>query len=139
MEIVVRSFRFAADEDDEVMEAGFAEADDGSGFVLLIQRGLYESDEQDIALGMDTYCLVSGGKSIYGGLIRAVRKERGVDLVLSREAASLLALPANLELRLDGPPDDVAEILDGLPRIVDWGREGERPELVDFDGWRGEV
>ncbi|WP_309111646.1 Imm10 family immunity protein [Saccharothrix sp.] len=138
VEVTARYFRFVEDEDDEVLEAGFAETEDGTGFVLLIQRSLYEPEEQEVHLGMDTYCLVSGGQSIYGGLRRAVRLDQGLDLTLSSEAAELLELPVDLQVRLDGEAAAAAEVLDALPRIVMWGREEERPELLGFDGGRSQ-
>lgn len=137
VEVTARYFRFVEDEDDEVLEAGFAETEDGTGFVLLIQRSLYEPEEQEVRLGMDTYCLVSGGQSIYGGLRRAVRFDQRLDLTLSSEAAELLELPVDLQVRLDGEAA-AAEVLDALPRIVMWGREEERPELLGFDGGRSQ-
>lgn len=67
MELFAQSVGFEIDEEDEVVEAGFSEGIDDPGFTLLIQRTDYEPDEQDISLGMDTYCLVSGGRTHYGG------------------------------------------------------------------------
>ncbi|WP_447005149.1 Imm10 family immunity protein [Saccharothrix isguenensis] len=128
----VRFFGYVEDDVDEVVEIGLAESDDGAGFVLLIQRTDYEPDEQDIALGMDTYCLVSGGRTHYGGVLRAARDGNTLHLRIAADAASLLDLPEQLAITLDGPADDVAAFFTGLPGVLDWGRPADRPVLVNL-------
>lgn len=132
LELIARSFGYAEDDDDEVLECGFSENEDGSGFVLLIQRTLYEPDEQDILLGFDTYCLVAGGRTHYGGIVRAEREGNLLRLDVSSKAARVLEVPANLEVHLEGSVDDVEDFFSGLPAILDWGREEGRPILVGF-------
>jgi hypothetical protein len=128
----VRFFAYVEDEVDEVVEVGLAERDDGTGFVLLLQRTDYEPDEQDIALGMDTYCLVSGGRTYYGGVLRAARDGNTLRLWITADAASLLELPEQLTIMLDGAADDVTAVFAGLPGVLDWGRPTDRPVLVNL-------
>lgn len=132
MRTTVRFFGYVEDDLDEVVEVGLAESDDGTGFVLLLQRAGYEPDEQDIALGLDTYCLVSGGRTHYGGVLRAARDGDTLHVRITADAASLLDLPEQFTITLDGPADDVAAVFAGLPGVLDWGRPADRPVLVNL-------
>ncbi|WP_406270858.1 Imm10 family immunity protein [Actinacidiphila glaucinigra] len=130
MELVAQSVGFEADEDDEVLEAGFSEGVDDPGFTLLIQRSDYEPDEQDISLGFDTYCLVTGGRTHYGGILRVEWDGGVLRFDVSTHAAAVLNVPENLTVRFEAPAEDVEAYLTGLPEILDWGRMEERPVLV---------
>ncbi|MFJ8149121.1 Imm10 family immunity protein [Streptomyces sp. NPDC096048] len=132
MEIVAQSVGFEVDEEDEVREAGFSEGADEPGFTLLIQRSDYEPDEQDISLGFDTYCLVSGGRSHYGGLRRVERDAEMIRFLFSSQAAAVLGISESLTVRFEAPTQSVEAYSSGLPGILDWGRETERPILVGF-------
>lgn len=132
MELVARSVGFEIDEEDEVVEAGFSEGVDDPGFTLLIQRTDYEPDEQDISLGMDTYCLVSGGRTHYGGLLRVEWDGAALSFALSGRAAAVLNIQESLVVRFDAPAGNVEAYMAGLPGILDWGRAEERPVLVGF-------
>ncbi|MER6447604.1 Imm10 family immunity protein [Streptomyces venezuelae] len=130
--MISRSFGYEEDDVDEVVEAGFSEGADGAGFVLSVQRTAYEPDDQDVALGMDTYCLVSGGRSHYGGMLRARRDGDSLQLNFSPAASSSLGIPAEIRVIFEGPVDSIAEFFSGLPGILAWGRPEERPELIGF-------
>jgi hypothetical protein len=72
--------------------------DERSGVTMEIQRSLV-FDEQDAANGMDTYCLVaSAGPTHYGGLESWAVDDGMLTLGLSEEAATVLELPANVEI-----------------------------------------
>jgi hypothetical protein len=131
-EVVARSFGYEEDDVDEVVEAGFSEGSDGTGFVLSIQRTAYEPDDQDVSLGMDTYCLSSGGITHYGGIVRAVKDGNSLQLVLSPESSSSLGIPEEITVHFEGPTGAAASFFAGLPGILDWGRAEDRPELVGF-------
>ncbi len=132
MELIAQSVGFEIDEEDEVVEAGFSEGIDDPGFTLLIQRTDYEADEKDISLGMDTYCLVSGGRTHYGGLLRVEWDGDSIRFTLSGKAASVLNIPESLTIRFEAPVENVEAYVAGLPDILDWGRSEERPVLVGF-------
>ncbi|NUT98134.1 MAG: hypothetical protein HOY78_39595 [Saccharothrix sp.] len=134
MEITARSFGYVEDDEDEVLEAGFSEHEDGSGLVLLLQATAHEPDEQEIRLGMDTYCLVSAGRTHYGGLRRVERDGDLVRFSFDADAVEVLELPAELAVRLDGPPEAVQRFFAGLPLVLTRGRETGWPELVGFPG-----
>ncbi|MFJ3978144.1 Imm10 family immunity protein [Streptomyces sp. NPDC090021] len=132
LEITARYFGYEEDDDDEVVEAALSESLDGTGFVLSMQRTTYEPDDQDVSMGMDTYCLVSGGKSHYGGVLRARREGNLIHLVISPAASSLLGLPEEIRASLAGSPLAISEFFSGLPGILQWGRREDRAELIGF-------
>ncbi|MGW6460137.1 Imm10 family immunity protein [Streptomyces sp. NPDC055078] len=132
MEITARSVGYEEDEVDEVIEAGFSERGDGSGFVLSIQRTAYEPDDQDVSLGMDTYCLSSGGRTHYGGILRAVKEGNSLQLSISSQAALSLDIPEEIKVHLDAPDNTVESFFGGLPGILVWGRMEDRPMLIGF-------
>ncbi|MFE8017021.1 Imm10 family immunity protein [Streptomyces antibioticus] len=132
MEVVAQSVGFEIDEEDEVVEAGFSEGVEDPGFTLLIQRTDYEPDEQDISLGMDTYCLVSGGRTHYGGLLRVEREGHVLRFDIAGRAAAVLNVPERVTVRFDAPAENVEAYMAGLPSILDWGRAEERPVLLGF-------
>ncbi len=53
----------------EVLSAGVSEGEDGSGMALVFVCSLREPDEQDIASGMDTYCLVTADQAAAYGVV----------------------------------------------------------------------
>ncbi|MCP3784119.1 Imm10 family immunity protein [Micromonospora sp. A3M-1-15] len=132
--IVAHAAGFEHDEDDEVVEAGFAEGVDGSGFALMFQRTDYEPDEQDIRLGMDTYCLTTGdGRTHYGGLLAAELDDGQLTLRLSPDAAGTIGIAEITTVRLDVDAASLSAFRDGLPLVVNWGRSHDIPTLRGFD------
>ncbi len=70
--------------------------DTESGDTLELQRSI-QDDEQDRALGMDTYCFVHDGATHYGGL-KGWRVESGtLTLRLKWTAARVLGLPRTVK------------------------------------------
>lgn len=132
MELTAQEFGYEEDESDEVFEAGFSGVLGGSEFVLLIQRSEFDPDEQDTSLGMDTYCLASGGRTNYGGVTKATRDGHFLYLEMSPEAAAVLEIPASLRVRLEESVGNVNEFFEGLAGILEWGRTEERPALAGF-------
>ncbi|MFF0154450.1 Imm10 family immunity protein [Micromonospora sp. NPDC005203] len=132
--IVAHAAGFEHDEDDEVVEAGFAEGADGSGFALMFQRTDYEPDEQDISLDMDTYCLTTGdGRTHYGGLLGAELDGGQLTLRLAPGAAEAIGLSEVTTVRLHVDAASLAALRNGLPQVVNWGRCEEIPTLQGFE------
>jgi hypothetical protein len=118
--------------DPDFIEAGIAEGTDGSGFVLSFMCGGDEPDEQDVALGMDTHCLVTAGQGTAYGCVRSVVLDGNV-LRVSLDPSSLPALglvDAEIEAILEAPAEDVAAFRAVLPEVLAYGREDARPERV---------
>ncbi|BCY10457.1 Imm10 family immunity protein [Actinoplanes sp. L3-i22] len=117
----------------EVDEAGFAEEPDGSGFALMFQRTDYEPDEQDVRLGFDTYCLTTGdGRTHYGGLRSANLAGADLTLTISPDASAAVGLAEISTIKLDVDAVSLADFREGLPQVVNWGRESEIPALSGF-------
>lgn len=65
-----RAARTEIDPDGYFTEAVLAEGADGSGFILMFMAGEEEPDDQEVALGMDTHCLVTAGQGTPYGCVR---------------------------------------------------------------------
>jgi hypothetical protein len=90
--------------------------DEPSGDTLEIQRAL-TFDEQDAATGMDTYCLVrAAGATHYGGVESWAVEDSKLTLTLSRQAATMLQLPPEVEISVS--PSDQTTLLEHLTRLV---------------------
>jgi hypothetical protein len=135
-EIVARAAGFDRDDDIQCITAGFAEFADGSGLGLLFQAATCEPDEQDVQLGMDTYCITTGDQRAtrYGGLIRAELTGNELLLVFSREAGEDFDLDGGMKVRLDVDERALREFKEGFPQVVlvPWGRANQRPKLSGF-------
>lgn len=90
-------------------------ADEESGDTLEIQRSL-TLDDQDLALGMDTYCLVRGGAAHYGGVEAYEIGDSFVRFTLAGPAATLLELPGSFEIPVGS--DGIALLLERLPSLL---------------------
>ncbi|WP_203754037.1 Imm10 family immunity protein [Actinoplanes cyaneus] len=131
--MVARAAGFEIDDADEVVEAGFAEEPDGSGFALMFQRTDYEPDEQDVRFGFDTYCLTTGdGRTHYGGLRSAKLAGADLTLTISPDASATIGVAEVSTITLDVDADSLAAFRDGLPQVVNWGRDSEIPALSGF-------
>lgn len=94
-----------------------AEHLDGSGRRIELQRTC-SPDEQDRALGQDTYCLVTeSGATHYGGIDHWAVEEGRPRLSLSTDAATALRLDTALSIRLP-PDDDHSTVVEGLAAVV---------------------
>ena len=96
--------------------------DGASDDVLAIQRALH-FDDQDIALGMGTYCLVRGGLTHYGGVLNWKLTRGTLTLALDLEAARVLQLPDEVSLLIS--PDGLPFLEDHLERLLRLARGGE--------------
>jgi hypothetical protein len=90
---------------------------------------LDEGDEQEIALGMDTYCLVvdPGQATFYGGVRDFKVGSDTLNISWSKEAASALGMPAETVFSLNIRPDQRDLLQNGLNRVLASGRVSEVP------------
>lgn len=79
-------------DDEYCLVAGVAERDDGTGRALMFQAAHEPPDEQEVRLGMDTYCLVTENQATAYGCVRelAIDGER-MHVVVSQEALATSA------------------------------------------------
>jgi Immunity protein 10 len=92
---------------------GLAEHRDGTGLSLVFQRAL-TFDEQDRAMGTDTFCVSDEwGATVYGG-VSYTMDGATLKLELSPEATAALRLPPRLELRLNVDEHVLQEVGEAL-------------------------
>lgn len=117
---------------DDCMTAGVAESNDEKGFSLLFMCDFDEPDEQDVSLGMDTYCLVTPDQGTAYGCVRDVELTDDVlRVTLDSESLDNLGLTDPVvEALLRAPAADVARLREVLPRILAYGRPDTRPRLI---------
>jgi len=88
---------------------GFADKKHDTEQYLMLQRSFEEDeDEQDEALGMDTYHVEWGGQqnSCYGGIGRFVLKRSGAEVIFEGEAARRMDGLEHLSIVFDLPTSE---------------------------------
>ncbi|MFC9735011.1 hypothetical protein ACFWGM_36135 [Streptomyces roseolus] len=133
------TYRFTArvatteiDPDGYFTEAALAEGEDGSGFILMFMMGEEELDDQEVALGMDTHCLVTAGQgTAYGCVREAVLTGNVLRVSLRPEALADLRLnDGEIEAVIEAPPGDVVLFREVLAQVLAYGRADARPARV---------
>ncbi|MFB8206354.1 MULTISPECIES: Imm10 family immunity protein [unclassified Streptomyces] len=133
------TFRFTArvagveiDPADCFTEAGLSETEDGNGFILSFMSGEEDPDDQEIALGMDTHCLVTAGQgTAYGCVREAVMEGNVLRVVLDPEALESLRLEdTEIEALIEAPAHDVARFRETLAQVLGYGRTDALPTRV---------
>ncbi|MCX4710331.1 Imm10 family immunity protein [Streptomyces fimicarius] len=133
------TYRFTAqiawgvdDPDEDCVQAGVAESDEEEGFSLHFMCDFEDPGPQEIALGMDTHCLVTPDQGTAYGCIRTVEFERDLlRVTLDPESLDDLDLRDHvIEAVLRAPAEDVARLREVLPRILEYGRPAARARLT---------
>ncbi|MFF0400074.1 hypothetical protein ACFYSJ_30610 [Streptomyces sp. NPDC005248] len=133
------TYRFTArvatteiDPDGYFTEAALAESEDGSGFILMFMAGEDDPDDQEIALGMDTHCLVTAGQgTAYGCVREAVLTGNVLRVSLRSEALEDLRLSdGEIEAVIEAPAEDVALFREVLTRVLAYGRADAVPTRI---------
>lgn len=126
-----RAVRTEIDPDGYFTEAALAEGEDGSGFILMFMAGEEEPDDQEIALGMDTHCLVTAGQgTAYGCVREAVLAGSVLRVLLDPEALDDLRLSdGEIEAVLEAPAEDIAQFRKVLAKVLTYGRANAVPAL----------
>ncbi|MEV5576651.1 Imm10 family immunity protein [Spirillospora sp. NPDC052269] len=129
-----RAVAAEADEDDETYVAGVAEQEYGGGHELTFMCCLYEPDEQDIALGLDSYCLVTPNQgTAYGGVKEVRMKGRVLRVVVDPGKLEALGLDEpEIEVTLDVEEAQIEQLREGLRRVLTHGRPSERPAVLEL-------
>ncbi|MFF8601519.1 Imm10 family immunity protein [Streptomyces sp. NPDC015232] len=115
-----------------VPTAGVAESGDEESFALEFQGGFGEPDEQNIRLGMDSYCVVTPDQNTAYGCVRTVELEGNL-LRVTFDPASVDDLYLNdsvVEAVLHAPVEDVARMREALTRILTYGRTDALPTFL---------
>ncbi|POX58653.1 hypothetical protein C3492_37115 [Streptomyces sp. Ru62] len=133
------TYRFTArvatteiDPDGYFTEAALAEEADGSGFILMFMAGEDDPDEQEVAMGMDTHCLVTAGQgTAYGCVREAVLTGKVLRVSLDPDALENLRLSdSEVEAVIDAPDEDVVQFRKVLAQVLAYGRADALPVRV---------
>jgi hypothetical protein len=137
-EMVAHVVGFAEEEELGCFTAGFSEFDTDAGFSLLFQAqaDAHAPDQQDIELGMDTYCIVTGDQSQvhYGGLQHAKLAGKELQLIFKPGIGHKFGVADKLRVRLEVSECALQEFKEGFRQVVSvpWGRATEKPTLSGF-------
>ncbi|KMS89906.1 MULTISPECIES: Imm10 family immunity protein [Streptomyces] len=133
------TYRFTArvatteiDPDGYFTEAALAEEADGSGFILMFMAGEDDPDEQEVAMGMDTHCLVTAGQgTAYGCVREAVLTGKVLRVSLDPDALENLRLSdSEVEAVIEAPDEDVVQFRKVLAQVLAYGRADALPVRV---------
>ncbi|XSG77256.1 Imm10 family immunity protein [Herpetosiphon llansteffanensis] len=92
--------------DDDILAIVFADDPEEPDDYLELQRSFAEPDEQDIALGMDTYCIsTAAGATTYGGITSFVIRGNQCTIDLAASAAAEIGI-AQYQIELNLTADD---------------------------------
>ncbi|MGH3310733.1 MAG: Imm10 family immunity protein [Streptomyces sp.] len=127
-----RAARTEIDPDGYFTEAALAEGEDGSGFILMFMAGEEEPDDQEVALGMDTHCLVTAGQgTAYGCVREAVLTGNVLRVSLDPEALEDLRLTdSEIEAVIEAPDEDIVLFREVLAQVLGYGRADAVPTRV---------
>ncbi|MFE7156775.1 Imm10 family immunity protein [Streptomyces sp. NPDC057636] len=127
-----RAARTEIDPDGYFTEAALAEGEDGSGFILMFMTGEEEPDDQEVALGMDTHCLVTAGQgTAYGCVREAVLTGNVLRVSLDPEALEDLRLTdSEIEAVIEAPAEDIVLFREVLAQVLGYGRADAAPTRV---------
>ncbi|MET7790100.1 Imm10 family immunity protein [Streptomyces sp900116325] len=127
-----RAARTEIDPDGYFTEAALAEREDGSGFILMFMAGEDEPDDQEIALGMDTHCLVTAGQgTAYGCVREAVLTDNVLHVALDPDALEDLRLDdSEIEAVIEAPAEDVVQFREVLAQVLNYGRADAVPSRL---------
>ena len=119
-------------DDGDCLVAGVAERGDGTGRELIFQASIEEPDEQDVDLGMDTYCLVTEQQGTSYGCVQELTIDGDRLRLLLREGAwEDLGLPDSaIEVRLAVDTHAIDQLRESLRQIMSYGRESARPSVL---------
>lgn len=133
------TYRFTArvvtieiDPDGYFTEAALAEGGDGSGFIPMFMAGKEDPDEQEVALSMDTHCLVTARQgTAYGCVREAVLTGNVLRVSLHPEALTDLRLSdGEIESVIEAPAEDVLRFREVLAKVLAYARADARPTRV---------
>jgi Immunity protein 10 len=124
----------AGEDDSDIYILGVRETaeDDSWSLVFMECDDDDAEDEQEIALGMDTYCLVvdPGQATFYGGVLECELTAGQLRLLLTEEAAKALGTPTELSFALAMDVEQVRMVSRGLARVLTSGRPDAVPRQL---------
>lgn len=123
----------AGEDDGDVYVLGLRHsAEESESWSLMFMECYDAEDEQEVALGMDTYYLVvdPGQATAYGGVSQCVVDEGHLRLVLATDTAEALGTPTELDFALAMDEEQIEMVKRGLTRVLASGRRNAIPSLL---------
>jgi immunity protein 10 of polymorphic toxin system len=122
----------AGEDDGDVYVVGVRETADAESWTLLFIECDDSEEDQEITLGMDTYCLVTspGQATYYGGVRECEMSAPELRFALTDDAAATLAMPAETRFVLDLSPRQHELLRRGLLRVLTSGRADAHPQIL---------
>jgi hypothetical protein len=119
-------------DDEYCLVAAVAERDDGTGRALMFQSGPEPPDEQDVGLGMDTYCLVTEDHGTAYGCVRELAIDGDhMQVSIAQEALADLGLDdATIRIQLAVEAQSIEVLRGYLRRILTYGRPEAQPLVL---------
>ncbi|HKD28455.1 MAG TPA: Imm10 family immunity protein [Xanthobacteraceae bacterium] len=124
--------RDAGEDDTNVYTVGVRESLDPESWSLMFMECYDAEDEQNISLGMDTYCLVvdPGQATFYGGVAECELSDDQLVLRLTEHAAEALGTPTDIRLGLALDSAKLEVLRRGLRRVLTSGRANAVPQRL---------
>jgi len=124
--------RDAGEDDTSVYSVGLRESLDPECWSLIFMECYDAEDEQNISLGMDTYCLVvdPGQWTVYGGVVECELSDDRLILRLTERAAEKLRTPTDMRLGLALDSAKLEVLRRGLRRVLTSGRANAVPQRL---------
>jgi hypothetical protein len=119
----------AGEDDTVVYTVGVRESPDSECWSLCFMECYDAEDEQNISLGMDTYCLVvdPGQRTVYGGVVECELSDDLLILRLTERAAEKLRTPTEMGFGLALDSTKLEVLRRGLRRVLTSGRANAVP------------
>jgi hypothetical protein len=100
-----------------------ADTADHPSALLELQRSFEAFDQQDVELGMDTYCVVaSSGATHYGGIVSCTLTDTLLQVMLSEEASASLGVTGYV-IRLMLSSSEKASLRSGLIMLFEHDKQ----------------
>ena len=124
----------AGEDDSDVYVLGLRASADNEAWSLLLMECDDAEDEQEIARGMDTYCLVvdPGQRTAYGGVLECELTDARLRLLLTEATATDLGVPMELSFTLALSADQLRTVRVGLERVLASGRTDAVPQVLNL-------
>ncbi|MFD9207429.1 hypothetical protein ACFVZM_14280 [Streptomyces sioyaensis] len=137
IEVTARAAGGVADEDYDVLEAGFSERADGSGLAVMFQRELsaepWEGDPETDDYFSNSYCVTLGsGETVYGELEQVSFSGTRGTFHFADHAAGILRTGRQLVVDFEVPEGDLRVFQEVLQKVVTWGVPSQVPHLNGF-------
>jgi hypothetical protein len=115
-----------------VYTVGVRESLDSESWASMFMAKNDAHDEQEISLGMDTYCLVvdPGQWTVYGGVVECELSDDRLILRLTERAAEKLRTPTEMGFGLALDSTKLEVLRRGLRRVLTSGRANAVPHRL---------